>query len=272
MTRTPIVPSKMAGLADVAHPPPGGGEAALVEDRDEADDADAAGELGIVERDPTGAVRPEHHPEHEERDERRHAGPRRAKAYDDAGGQHRADDQEQCPLVHGAILAARAAHRRMDAGNRRVAVAIIPLQPAERSSWRRQKESRAVKALVKARAEPGLWLEDVPEPSSRDQRRPDPGAEDGHLRHRPAHPLVGRLGAEDDPRAARDRPRVRRRDRGGGVERERLPPGRHRQRRGSRRLRPLSQLHGRAGGTCARIRSGSACSGRVRSRSSSCCR
>ena len=52
-----------------------------------------------------------------------------------------------------------------------------------------------MKALVKARPEPGLWLEDVPEPEHRHQRRPDPRAQDRHLRHRPAHLRVGRLGA-----------------------------------------------------------------------------
>ena len=102
-----------------------------------------------------------------------------------------------------------------------------------------------MRALVKARAEPGLWLEDVPGAGDRDQRRPDPGPQDRDLRHRPAHPLLGRVGAEDDPGAARDRARVRRRDRRRRLERERLPSGRHRQRRGPRRLRPVPQLHGR---------------------------
>ena len=52
-----------------------------------------------------------------------------------------------------------------------------------------------------------------PGAEDRHQRRPDPGAADRHLRHRRPHLQVGRLGAEDDPRAHGDRPRVRRRDR-----------------------------------------------------------
>ena len=95
---------------DVAEAPPRGREAALVEDRDEADDADLARQLGVVELDPAGAVRAEHHPEGEERDERGHAGPRGAEADGDAGGQHRADEQEHGPLVHCAAFS-RAASR-----------------------------------------------------------------------------------------------------------------------------------------------------------------
>ena len=80
-----------------------------------------------------------------------------------------------------------------------------------------------MKALVKSRAEPGLWLEDVPEPEI--------GINDvlirvgttRDLRHRRAHPPLGRVGAADDPGAARGRPRVRRRGRRGRRERERLP-------------------------------------------------
>ena len=62
---------------DLAQPPPRRLQAALVEDRDEPDDADVARELGVVELDPARAVRAEQHPEREERDERR-ARPARA--------------------------------------------------------------------------------------------------------------------------------------------------------------------------------------------------
>ena len=68
------------GDRDPAHAPPRGREAALVEDRDEADDADRARQLGVVELDPAGPVGPEQHPESEEGDERGHAGPRGAEA------------------------------------------------------------------------------------------------------------------------------------------------------------------------------------------------
>ena len=102
----------------------------------------------------------------------------------------------------------------------------------------------AMKALVKSKREPGLWLEDVPEPDDRHQRRADPRAAHRHLRHRPAHLQLGRMGAEDHPRADGDRPRVRRRDRRGRLERRRFLPRRYRQRRRPRGLRPLPQLPG----------------------------
>ena len=79
-----------------------------------------------------------------------------------------------------------------------------------------------MKALVKKEARPGLWLEDVPEPEI--------GINDvliqvrthGHLRHRPPHLQVGRVGAEDHSRADGRRPRVRRRDRRGRLQRQRF--------------------------------------------------
>ena len=84
-----------------------------------------------------------------------------------------------------------------------------------------------------------------PRARGRHQRRADPGRPDRHLRHRPAHLPLGRLGAEDDPGADGGRARVRRRDRRGRLERHRLPARRHRQRRGPRGLRALPQLPGR---------------------------
>ena len=41
---------------------------------------------------------------------------------------------------------------------------------------------------------PGLELRDVPDAGDRHQRRPDPGPQDRHLRHRPAHRVVGPVG------------------------------------------------------------------------------
>ena len=41
---------------------------------------------------------------------------------------------------------------------------------------RRWSETWTMKALVKRQAAPGLWLEDVPEPADRHQRRADPRA------------------------------------------------------------------------------------------------
>ncbi len=260
---------------DVPEPPPRGREPALVEDRDEADDSDRAGELGVVELDPADPVRPKQHPEREKRDERRHAGARGSEADGDARGKHCADDQEECAFVHppflplsGAAACCRSAqrtargagsghsdsrhedgsgeeegHGALHADTVEHALAIIgsgSLWPSGRAT--RGGDVRASARQSESRA--GALARGCPGAGDRDQRRPDPGAEDRDLRHRPPHPLVGCLGAEDDPGAARDRARVRRRDRRDRLERERLPPGRHRQRRGPRRLRPLPQLHG----------------------------
>ena len=79
-----------------------------------------------------------------------------------------------------------------------------------------------MKALVKAKAERGLWLEDIPEPAI--------GINDvlirvllhRHLRNRRAHLQLGRLGAEDDPSADGDWPRVRRQNCCRWIERQRL--------------------------------------------------
>ena len=113
-----------------------------------------------------------------------------------------------------------------------------------------------MRALVKAHAEPGLWLKDVPEP--------EVGINDVLIR-------VDRTGIcgtdlhihnwdawaqRTIPLAARDRPRVRRRGRRGRLQRDRLRARRPGQRRGPPGLRALPQLHGRAGGTCARTPQG----------------
>ena len=101
---------------------------------------------------------------------------------------------------------------------------------------------------ARTREEPGrTWpvAGGRPRAGVRHQRRPDPRAPHRHLRHRRAHPPLGRLGAAHDSGAARRGPRVRRRDRRRRRQRQRLPPRRPRQRRGPRGLRPLPQLHGR---------------------------
>ncbi len=99
-----------------------------------------------------------------------------------------------------------------------------------------------MKALVKARPEPGLWLEDVPKPAPGDRDVLDPGSQDIDLRHRSAHPSLGCLGAVDDPRSDGRRPRVHGRDRTGrrrcGRPRSRPTGGRRR----PHHLRTLSQL------------------------------
>ena len=107
-------------------------------------------------------------------------------------------------------------------------------------------EATTMLALVKTAGRPGPRPARRPDARDRHQRRPDPGPQDGHLRDGPAHRIVGRVGRQDDPAAARRRPRVRRRDRRRRQQRHRLPPGRPRQRRGPRRLRPLPALPGRA--------------------------
>ena len=49
-------------------------------------------------------------------------------------------------------------------------------------------------ALVKTAPGPGLTLTDGPGPGHRHQRRPDPRPQDRHLRHGPAHRVVGPVG------------------------------------------------------------------------------
>ena len=103
----------------------------------------------------------------------------------------------------------------------------------------------AMLALVKRHAEPGLWLEDVPEPDARHQRRPDPRAPHGHLRHRPAHPKWDAWAQRTIPV-----PMVIGHEFVGeivavGSNVNDFHARRRRQRRGPRRLRPLPQLHGR---------------------------
>ena len=105
--------------------------------------------------------------------------------------------------------------------------------------------ANSMKALVKRSREPGLWLEDVPVPEFGINDVLIKIRQDGHLRHRRAHLELGRLGAEDHPRADGHRPRVRRHDRRGRQQRARPGHRRHRHRRGARRLRTLPQLPGR---------------------------
>ena len=78
--------------------------------------------------------------------------------------------------------------------------------------------------------------------------------------------------AHDDRAAARHRARVRRRDRGGRLERQRLPSRRPRQRRGPRRPAGAAGTAWPASGTCARTPSGSASGGTAPSPSTSPCR
>jgi len=56
-----------------------------------------------------------------------------------------------------------------------------------------------MKALVKERREPGLWMNRVPVRRNRAQRRPHQDREDGHLRHRPSHLQLGRVVAAHHP-------------------------------------------------------------------------
>ncbi len=102
-----------------------------------------------------------------------------------------------------------------------------------------------MRALVKTRAEPGLWLEDVPEPELgindvliRVRRTGICGTDlhierwDGWAQRTIPVPLV--IGHEFVGEVVEV-----------GLQRDRLSPRRPRQRRGPRRLRPLPQLHGR---------------------------
>ena len=105
----------------------------------------------------------------------------------------------------------------------------------------------AMRALVKTGGpDPGPRADRRPRAADGHRRRPDRGAQDRHLRHGPAHRRLGRLGAADHPAAARRRARVRRRGPRGRQQRPGHRPGRHRQRRGPRHLRPLPALPRRA--------------------------
>ena len=105
-------------------------------------------------------------------------------------------------------------------------------------------------------AEPGLWLEDIPEPKIgindvliRVQRA-------GRLRHRRSHLQLGRMGAADHSRAHGDRPRIRRRDRRGRIQRHRFPRGRSGQRRRVTWSAAAAATAWRAGGISARTSRG----------------
>ena len=77
------------------------------------------------------------------------------------------------------------------------------------------RQGRRVKALYKPAAAPGFELVERPEPAAGPRRGEDPGAAHRHLRHRPAHRGLGRLGGRRGQRAAGARARVLRRGRRG---------------------------------------------------------
>ena len=111
-----------------------------------------------------------------------------------------------------------------------------------------------MKALVKAKADPDIWLEDVPEPGY--------GIDDVLIKVL----KTGICGTDMhiynwDEWARRqsscgtvDRPRIRGQDRRGGRERAGPQYGRRGQRRGPHRLRTLPQLPAPAGATSAPTR------------------
>ena len=101
------------GDRHLTEPAPRGLEPALVQDQREPDDADLAGELGVVELDAARPVRPEQHPEAQERDEHGQSGARSAERDDDAGPEDGAAHEKDEPLVHGPILSTSRASRRV---------------------------------------------------------------------------------------------------------------------------------------------------------------
>ena len=118
VTTTPTVLRSAAGTATRAQSPPGRLQPAFEEDQDEADDADLARELGVVELDAAGAVRAEEHAEREERDQDRHAGASRRERSEHARSEHRTDQEEHDAFVHPDILAARGRRGVARAGSR----------------------------------------------------------------------------------------------------------------------------------------------------------
>ena len=96
-------------------------------------------------------------------------------------------------------------------------------------------------------------------PDDRHQRRADPRAAHRASAAPTSTSTNGTPGRSSTiPVPMADRPRVRRRDRRGRLQRLRLPPRRHRQRRRPRRVRPLPQLPRRAAAICAPTRRASA--------------
>lgn len=116
---------------------PLGREAAFEEDRDEADDPDRPCEVGIVEVDVAGTVRPEEHPDPEE--EHQHGEPQapREQGSDDAEEEDAADE-EQAMLDrvrgrrHGRYSAGVGAGVRASASARSRSVLI---RSDSRSAW-----------------------------------------------------------------------------------------------------------------------------------------
>ena len=66
--------------------------------------------------------------------------------------------------------------------------------------------SNMMRALVKARAEPGIWMEEVPVPEIGPNDVLIKVTENRDLRHRRPHLQLGPLGAEDRAGADGDRP------------------------------------------------------------------
>ena len=143
-------------------------------------------------------------------------------------------------------MSAAAAHRCR--GSRPCQSLILQVKSAHQYSGARRSRSlggEVVKALVKSSREPGLWLEDVPEPAI--------GINDLLIRVLRTGICGTDLHIYDwDAWAQRTvspcrwcRPRVCRRGGGGRRQRQRLSARRHRQRRRTSGLRALPQLHGR---------------------------
>ena len=66
--------------------------------------------------------------------------------------------------------------------------------------------SNMMRALVKARSEPGIWMEEVPVPEIGPNDVLIKVQEDRDLRHRRAYLQLGPVGAEDGACADGDRP------------------------------------------------------------------
>ena len=100
VTTTPTVLRSAAGTATPRSRRQDVLQAALEEDQYEADDADLAGELGVVEVDAAGAVGAQEHAEREERDQNRYAGASRGERAEHARCKYRADEEEYDAFVH----------------------------------------------------------------------------------------------------------------------------------------------------------------------------
>ena len=122
------------GNCDAAQPAPRGRKTPLIEDRDERDDADFAGDGRVVEGDASRAVGAEHHAEAEEGHQCRQTGLGGAECERHAGREHRAHGEHRQPDGHVSTTISLAAPASACARPRRPRAARTRLRCRDRAS------------------------------------------------------------------------------------------------------------------------------------------